>query len=128
MAGRWSHASPRGRPSGTPAHHRQMASTTVSGARIAAVWAREILDSRGRPTVEAEVTLEDGSRGRASVPSGASTGRHEAHELRDADPARYEGRGVRRAVANVRGEIAEALQGRSALDQLGVDAAMTAHD
>src|SRR5262245_2281694 len=128
MAGRGSRAWPRHRPSGTPTHHRQMASTTVSGARIATVWAREILDSRGRPTVEAEVALEDGSLGRASVPSGASTGRHEAHELRDSDPARYEGRGVRRAVNNVRGEIAEVVRGRSALDQFGVDAAMRARD
>jgi enolase len=105
-----------------------MSSVAATGAKIAAVWAREILDSRGRPTVEAEVTLEDGSAGRASAPSGASTGRHEARELRDGDPDHYEGRGVRRAVANVRNEIAAALLGRSALDQSAVDETMTALD
>src|SRR4029079_19469928 len=73
---------------------------------IRALAAREILDSRGRPTVEADALLEDGSLGRASVPSGASTGTAEAHELRDGDPARYRGLGVRRAIAGVEGEIA----------------------
>jgi enolase len=105
-----------------------MRSLTSTGVRIAAVWAREILDSRGRPTVEAEVTLEDGSSGRASAPSGASTGRHEARELRDGDADRYEGRGVRRAVVNVRDEIAAALLGRPALDQSAIDETMTALD
>ena len=105
-----------------------MSSLSATGARIAAVWAREILDSRGRPTVEAEVTLEGGASGRASAPSGASTGRHEARELRDGDPDRYEGRGVRRAVVNVRNEIAAALRGRSALDQSAADETMTALD
>lgn len=88
---------------------------------ISAVHAREILDSRGRPTVEVDVLLADGSFGRAAVPSGASTGAAEAHELRDGDAQRYEGRGVRNAVANVNGEIAQALKGRDALDQAGLD-------
>jgi enolase len=88
---------------------------------IRALAAREILDSRGRPTVEADVLLEDGSLGRASVPSGASTGSGEAHELRDGDPARYRGLGVLRAVANVENEIAAALRGMDAQDQRGVD-------
>jgi enolase len=105
-----------------------MIATTGSGSRIAALWAREILDSRGTPTVEAEVTLADGTQGRASAPAGASTGRHEARELRDGDAARYEGRGVRNAVGNVRQEIAAAIQGRSALDQLDIDSTMTALD
>ena len=89
--------------------------------RIHAVRARQILDSRGRPTVEAEVELQDGTLGRASVPSGASTGTSEAHELRDGDPERYEGRGVLRAVANVQSEIAYALQGYEAADQERLD-------
>ena len=81
---------------------------------IDTVHGREILDSRGRPTVEAELGLANGTIARASVPSGASTGRHEAVELRDGDPARYRGRGVLRAVANVNGEIAAALHGQDA--------------
>jgi len=89
--------------------------------RIAAVSALEVLDSRGTPTVEVEVRLEDGSRGRAAVPSGASTGSHEAHELRDEDAKRYGGRGVLAAVANVEGEIAAAVRGRSAADQEALD-------
>ena len=88
---------------------------------IRALAAREILDSRGRPTVEADALLEDGSLGRASVPSGASTGKAEAHELRDGDPARYRGLGVRRAIAGVEGEIAAALRGMNAQDQRSVD-------
>jgi len=96
--------------------------------RIDAVHAREVLDSRGRPTVEAEVRLADGSLGRASVPSGASTGRYEAHELRDGDAGRYGGLGVRRAVENVRGEIAKALVGREGGGQQEIDAAMRALD
>jgi len=79
--------------------------------KIAAVHAREVLDSRGNPTVEAEVLLDDGSAGWAIVPSGASTGRNEAHELRDGDPERWEGRGVLRAVRNVNERIAAALRG-----------------
>ena len=89
---------------------------------IAHVRARQILDSRGNPTVEADVILEDGSQGRAAVPSGASTGAHEAVELRDGDKRRWGGKGVEKAVANVNGEIAEAVIGRDAGDQAGLDA------
>ena len=89
---------------------------------IARVHAREILDSRGNPTLEAEVTLADGSFGRAMVPSGASTGSKEAVELRDGDKSRYLGKGVRKAVANVNTTIADALQGFDAADQAGLDA------
>ena len=85
---------------------------------------REILDSRGNPTVEAEVLLDDGSVGRAAVPSGASTGVNEALELRDGDPNRYLGKGVLKAVANINGPIANELIGMNALDQRGVDQAM----
>jgi enolase len=95
--------------------------------RISRVHAREILDSRGNPTVEAEVTLGDGAFGRAAVPSGASTGEREALELRDGDRSRYLGKGVRRAVANVNGEIAKALMNRE-LDQRALDEAMIALD
>src|SRR5512145_489533 len=95
---------------------------------IVDVKAREVLDSRGNPTVEVEVMLEDGSQGRAIVPSGASTGAHEALELRDGDKKRYNGKGVLKAVEHVNGEIAEALEGMDALDQQGVDAALIALD
>ncbi len=88
---------------------------------IAKIHAREILDSRGNPTLEAEVTLADGSFGRAMVPSGASTGSKEAVELRDGDRTRYLGKGVQRAVGNVNGAIAQALAGMDAADQAGVD-------
>ncbi len=88
---------------------------------IAKIHAREILDSRGNPTLEAEVTLEDGSFGRAMVPSGASTGSKEAVELRDGDKTRYLGKGVQHAVANVNGAIATALKGFDAVDQEGLD-------
>lgn len=88
---------------------------------IAKIHAREILDSRGNPTLEAEVTLEDGSFGRAMVPSGASTGTKEAVELRDGDKTRYLGKGVRKAVENVNGPIANALHGFDATDQEGLD-------
>lgn len=91
---------------------------------IEAIKAREILDSRGNPTVEVEVTLEDGSRGRAAVPSGASTGEHEAVELRDGDKSRFMGKGVLKAVDNVNSEIAEEIEGLDALDQVAVDRAM----
>ncbi|MEO8251482.1 MAG: phosphopyruvate hydratase [Chloroflexota bacterium] len=91
---------------------------------IAAVHGREVLDSRGNPTVEVEVRLSGGACGRAIVPSGASTGAHEAVELRDGDRARYGGKGVLRAVANVNGEIATAVAGRDALDQAGLDRAL----
>src|SRR5262245_54422771 len=82
---------------------------------------REILDSRGNPTVEVDVLLEDGSLGRAAVPSGASTGAHEAVELRDGDKRRYLGKGVRRAVDNVNGEIFDALGGMDAEAQAKID-------
>ncbi|MBB3275103.1 MULTISPECIES: phosphopyruvate hydratase [unclassified Pseudoxanthomonas] len=88
---------------------------------IAKVHAREILDSRGNPTLEAEVTLADGSFGRAMVPSGASTGTKEAVELRDGDKTRYLGKGVRKAVENVNGPIANALHGFDSADQEGLD-------
>ncbi|MEM9047258.1 MAG: phosphopyruvate hydratase [Pseudomonadota bacterium] len=88
---------------------------------IVDVTAREILDSRGNPTVEVDIVLEDGSIGRAAVPSGASTGAHEAVELRDGDPARYLGKGVRRAVSAVNGEITEALLGQDATRQTDID-------
>lgn len=88
---------------------------------IASVHAREILDSRGNPTVEVDARLNDGSFGRAAVPSGASTGVHEALELRDGDPSRYGGKGVLRAVANVNDRIAPKIAGRDALDQAGLD-------
>ena len=88
---------------------------------IASVWAREILDSRGNPTVEVEVSLESGHIGRAAVPSGASTGSREALELRDGDENRYGGKGVEKAVENVRGEISDALLGLDALRQVHID-------
>jgi enolase len=88
------------------------------------IHAREILDSRGNPTVEVDVTLEDGTMGRAAVPSGASTGVHEAVEKRDGDKARYMGKGVLEAVAAVNGELAENLLGFDATEQAAIDAAM----
>ncbi|NDV01725.1 phosphopyruvate hydratase [Pseudoroseicyclus tamaricis] len=88
------------------------------------IHAREILDSRGNPTVEVDVTLEDGSMGRAAVPSGASTGAYEAVEKRDGDKARYLGKGVREAVAAVNGEIAEEILGMDATDQVAIDETM----
>lgn len=90
-------------------------------AVIEDIMAREILDSRGNPTIEVDVLLEDGSFGRASAPSGASTGEHEAHELRDGDAARYLGRGVTKAVENVNDTIADALSGLDADDQAHID-------
>ena len=91
---------------------------------IVDILGREILDSRGNPTVEVDVMLEDGSLGRAAVPSGASTGAHEANELRDGDKSRYLGKGVLKAVEAVNGELADALTGLDAEDQRGLDAAM----
>ncbi|WP_304616193.1 phosphopyruvate hydratase [Paracoccus sp. (in: a-proteobacteria)] len=88
------------------------------------IYAREILDSRGNPTVEVDVTLEDGTMGRAAVPSGASTGAHEAVEKRDGDKSRYLGKGVLEAVAAVNGELAEALIGEDATEQRAIDAMM----
>ena len=95
---------------------------------IVDVLAREILDSRGNPTVEVEVTLEDGTIGRAAVPSGASTGIYEACELRDGDKSRYMGKGVLKAVENVNTEIAEALLGFNVLDQTSIDKLLTELD
>ena len=92
--------------------------------KIEKIIGREVLDSRGNPTVEVDVYLESGVMGRAAVPSGASTGENEALELRDNDSKRYMGKGVTKAVANVNGPIAEALVGRCALDQVGIDKAM----
>ncbi|BAW95463.1 2-phosphopyruvate hydratase [[Synechococcus] sp. NIES-970] len=99
-----------------------------SEAIIEAIDAREILDSRGRPTVEAEVRLESGAVGLAQVPSGASTGSFEAHELRDDDKARYGGKGVLKAVRNAKEKIAPELTGEDALDQAAIDYAMIARD
>ena len=93
----------------------------IDSVLISRIIGREILDSRGNPTVEADVYLSDGSFGRASVPSGASTGAFEAVELRDKDPLRYLGQGVLTAVMNVNGPIATALIGRNAYDQSAVD-------
>ncbi len=93
-------------------------------AIIESIRAREILDSRGNPTVEAEVVLEDGTFGRASVPSGASTGAYEAHELRDEDPTRYLGKGVQNAIENIHERIAPELVGMDALNQRAIDEAL----
>src|SRR3954451_23275486 len=92
------------------------------------VDAREILDSRGNPTIEVDVVLGDGTIGRAAVPSGASTGAHEAVELRDGDKKRYLGKGVTQAVANVNKSLAKAVVGRDVADQAGLDAALIAAD
>mgnify|MGYP000917575510 CR=1 FL=1 len=92
------------------------------------IYAREILDSRGNPTVEVDVVLEDGTLGRAAVPSGASTGAYEAVELRDGDKSRYLGKGVTKAVENVNNSIALEIVGMDALDQVGIDQAMIALD
>ena len=91
---------------------------------ISDIQAREILDSRGNPTVEADVILAGGAMGRAAVPSGASTGEHEALELRDGDPKRYLGKGVAKAVKNITDKIRPALRGKDAFDQLTVDRTM----
>ena len=96
----------------------------MSQTKIKDIKAREILDSRGDPTVEVDVVLTDGSRGRAAVPSGASTGAHEAVELRDGDKTRYGGKGVQNAVANVRNHLAPRLVGMDALEQTVIDKAM----
>jgi len=93
-------------------------------SKIVRVIGREILDSRGNPTVEADIWLEDGSMGRAAVPSGASTGEHEAIELRDGEKSRYLGKGTQKAAAHIKKEIAEALQGMDAADQKGIDRKM----
>src|SRR3712207_1512480 len=95
---------------------------------ISKVKAREIIDSRGNPTVEVDVILADGTLGRAAVPSGASTGENEALELRDGDKKRYLGKGVLKAVENVNNIIAPALAGHCVLDQRGIDHLMLALD
>jgi enolase len=100
----------------------------AAGTEIVLIKAREILDSRGNPTIEVDVRLASGAMGRAAVPSGASTGIHEALELRDGDPKRFGGKGVRKAVANVDGAIARRLKGMDALDQKSIDDAMIAMD
>jgi len=92
------------------------------------VFAREILDSRGNPTLEVDVTLSDGGFGRAAVPSGASTGAYEAVELRDGDKSRYGGKGVQKAILNVNTEIADALYGLDAIDQVTIDNLMIEMD
>src|SRR5438477_4358018 len=92
------------------------------------IYARELLDSRGNPTVEVEVILRDGTEGRAMVPSGASTGVHEALELRDGDKKRYGGKGTLTAVENVNGEIADAIVGLDVLNQQAIDKALIALD
>src|SRR5476651_279992 len=91
---------------------------------IVGIHAREILDSRGNPTVEVDVELESGARGRAAVPSGASTGTREAVELRDGDKKRYGGKGVLKAVEHVNTVLRQSLLGRDAADQAGLDALM----
>lgn len=106
-----------------PIHFSGRAASTIRR-----VLAREVLDSRGHPTVEVDVELADGSVGRVSVPSGASTGRHEAHELRDHGSARFDGLGVRSAVARVTETIAPLVIGRDALDQAGLDAMLVELD
>ncbi|HJZ66510.1 MAG TPA: phosphopyruvate hydratase [Blastocatellia bacterium] len=100
----------------------------MSSTQITQVHGREVIDSRGNPTVEAEVVLHGGARGSAIVPSGASTGAHEAWELRDGNKKRYAGKGVTKAVGNVNGAIAKALTGMDALDQVGIDQGMIALD
>src|SRR2546423_6773711 len=105
-------------PRASTARVRAIMSTIIS------VRAREILDSRGNPTIEADVTLSSGAAGRAAVPSGASTGEHEAVELRDGDPKRFGGKGVLEAVKNVNDVIGPPLEGLSAEDQITIDYAM----
>src|SRR5437868_9059707 len=95
---------------------------------LQSIHAREILDSRGNPTLEVEVILEDGASGRAAVPSGASTGAYEAVELRDEDKKRFGGKGVLKAVANVNKTIAPKLLGQSAIDQVAIDRTLIALD
>ena len=96
----------------------------MSSSKIISVKGREIIDSRGNPTVEVDVQLEGGGFGRAAVPSGASTGEYEAWELRDGDSSRYRGKGVTKAGDNVNGKIAELLVGKDSNDQSGIDQAM----
>src|SRR6202011_1758914 len=104
---------------------REVIEERMSSTTLKTIHAREILDSRGNPTVEVDVRLESGALGRAAVPSGASTGEHEAWELRDGDKKRYGGKGVLKAVGNVNGTIAAALKGWDARDQAKIDNKMT---
>src|SRR5437879_5452593 len=112
-----------GSPGNLPVLFARLISRPLMGApeAIARIHAREVFDSRGNPTVEAEVHCQGGAFGRAIVPSGASTGRHEAIELRDRDHTRFDGKGVRQAVANVCDRIAPQLVGMSATDQAAID-------
>jgi enolase len=112
----------------TSGTHRKQLDNYLTMTAIVDIIGREILDSRGNPTVEVDVVLEDGSRGRAGIPSGASTGAHEAVELRDGDKARYLGKGVRRAVEAVNGEIFDAIGGMDAEAQAKIDETMIALD
>src|ERR1044072_926720 len=109
-------------------HPKHISRSGLPVSLIDSVHAREILDSRGNPTVEAEVYLVSGEVGRAAVPSGASTGEHEGVELRDGERARYGGKGVTRAVRNVNEVIAREVEGMDALDQAELDAALVALD
>jgi enolase len=118
-------------PAQKPSHQPRKTASGSGGSSATAiigVIGREIIDSRGNPTVEADVILSGGTRGRAAVPSGASTGEHEALELRDQDKSRYLGKGVLKAVAHVRGEIAKAVRGMDASDQAAVDRRMITAD
>src|SRR5580700_10567258 len=96
----------------------------MSATTISSIHAREIIDSRGNPTIEVDVRLDGGALGRAAVPSGASTGVHEALELRDGDPKRFGGKGALKAVANVNGAIAQKLAGFDAANQTALDQAL----
>src|ERR1043165_3814498 len=108
----------------TPEFHEGINNERIVMSKIAEIRGREVLDSRGNPTVEAEVVTHCGAKGRAIVPSGASTGEHEAVELRDGDKQRYLGKGVLKAVENVNGEIADALANFDAADQRGLNQKM----
>src|SRR3954454_22534092 len=114
---------PKGRTDGRLALEKESCMTAIVD-----IVARQILDSRGNPTVEVDVVLEDGSMGRAAVPSGASTGAHEAVELRDGDKKTYLGKGVLKAVEGVNGEILDAIGGMDAENQVAIDEAMIALD
>ena len=100
----------------------------MAGTSISQIHAREILDSRGNPTIEVDVRLEGGALGRAAVPSGASTGEYEAWELRDGDKGKYLGKGTLKAVANANGELGKAVIGMDAADQRALDHAMISLD
>ena len=120
-----SKASARARSKASTNAHKK---TSTKAHKISGVIGRQILDSRGNPTVEADVLLENGTRGRAAVPSGASTGEHEALELRDGDKAHYLGKGVLRAVQNINGPIAKAVKGLDVTGQTALDRRMIEAD